>query len=188
MYQKPCALCAGERSCSACVVTASCTDCTASAKCGRCRSVYFHARQASGVVSSLPCPQGKRPCRIECVSTADGERAGTLLDRLALPRDKSGVDAYYTKLASAAVIKSGARWFVDARLWGRNTRWQLRWWCPSQSPADLLRVRRCRACSKWRLLPRHQATEPPAGAFECCELWDERRASCGAGHVVCSWV
>lgn len=115
MYQKPCALCAGERSCSACVVTASCTDCTASAKCGRCRSVYFHARQASGVVSSLPCPQGKRPCRIECVSTADGERAGTLLDRLALPRDKSGVDAYYTKLASAAVTKSGARWFLDAR-------------------------------------------------------------------------
>ena len=77
--------------------------------------LYFHARQASGVVSSLPCPQGKRPCRIECVSTADGERAGTLLDRLALPRDKSGVDAYYTKLASAAVTKSGARWFLDAR-------------------------------------------------------------------------
>ena len=51
-----------------------------------------------------------------------------MLDRLAFPRDKSGVDAYYTKLASAAVIKSGARWFVDARLWGRNTRWQLRWW------------------------------------------------------------
>jgi len=59
---------------------------------------------------------------------------------------------------------------------------------PCQSPADLLRVRRCRACGKWRLLPRHQATEPAAGAFECCELWDERRASCGAGHVVCSWV
>ena len=50
---------------------------------------------------------------------------------------------------------------------------------PSQSAADLLRVRRCRACGKWRLLPRHQATEPAAGAFECSELWDERRASCG---------
>ena len=59
---------------------------------------------------------------------------------------------------------------------------------PSQSPADLLRVRRCRACGKWRLLPRHQATEPAAGAFECRELWDARRASCDAGHVVCSWV
>ena len=46
---------------------------------------------------------------------------------------------------------------------------------PSQSPADLLRVRRCRACGKWRLLPRHQATEPAAGAFECRELWDARR-------------
>ena len=86
------------------------------------------SRTETGVVSSLPCPQGKRPCRIKCASTADGERAGTLLDRLALPRDKSGVDAYYTKLASAAVIKSGARWFVDARPWGRNTRWQLEWW------------------------------------------------------------
>jgi len=128
LYQKPCTLCASELSCSACVMSANCTDCTASARCGRCRSAYFHARKASGVVSSLPCPQGKRPCRIKCASTADGERAGTLLDRLALPRDKSGVDAYYTKLASAAVIKSGARWFVDARPWGRNTRWQLEWW------------------------------------------------------------
>ena len=54
---------------------------------------------------------------------------------------------------------------------------------PSQSAADLLRVRRCRACGKWRLLPRHQATEPAAGAFECSELWDERRASCGSQYL-----
>ena len=48
-------------------------------------------------------------------------------------------------------------------------RWSASPASPSPSPpaADLLRVRRCRACGKWRLLPRHQTIEPAAGAFEC---------------------
>lgn len=57
-----------------------------------------------------------------------------------------------------------------------------------RDPADLLRLRRCCVCRAWRLLPRHQVDEPADGQFECGLLRDERRASCTAGHVVCSWT
>ena len=57
-----------------------------------------------------------------------------------------------------------------------------------RDPADRLRLRRCRVCRAWRLLPRHQVDEPVDGEFECRLLHDERRASCAAGHVVCSWT
>ena len=46
-------------------------------------------------------------------------------------------------------------------------------------PAQLLRVRRCADCGKYRLLPRHQA-EPAGGAFVCARLGDPRFASCAA--------
>jgi hypothetical protein len=50
-------------------------------------------------------------------------------------------------------------------------------------PVDRLRVRRCRVCGAWRLLPRHQVVDPTAGAFECVALEDPRRATCSAAQV-----
>ena len=48
----------------------------------------------------------------------------------------------------------------------------------SSDPAQLLRVRRCARCGKYRVLPRHQ-TEPQA-PFQCTVLADGRFASCAA--------
>ena len=117
-YQKPCALCAAERSCSACRKTSNCPSCS---WCGACRTVYFKARQAGGTIaSSAPCRQGKRPRRLEFQLPAEP-------DRIVLPRDKSGVDGYYAKLSdvSAAVARAGARWFVDVHGRCRTVGWQL---------------------------------------------------------------
>jgi hypothetical protein len=52
------------------------------------------------------------------------------------------------------------------------------------SPADQIRVRRCRRCAAWWLLPRHQVDEPAEGAFECGSIRDTRRASCAGRHCV----
>eukprot|EP00308_Calcidiscus_leptoporus_P022382 CAMPEP_0119367840 /NCGR_PEP_ID=MMETSP1334-20130426/14572_1 /TAXON_ID=127549 /ORGANISM="Calcidiscus leptoporus, Strain RCC1130" /LENGTH=343 /DNA_ID=CAMNT_0007384337 /DNA_START=113 /DNA_END=1141 /DNA_ORIENTATION=+ len=46
-------------------------------------------------------------------------------------------------------------------------------------PGQLLRVRRCCVCSKFRVLPRHQA-EPPGERFTCGDLADPRFASCAS--------
>jgi len=53
-----------------------------------------------------------------------------------------------------------------------------------ESP-ELLRVRRCSACGKYRLLPRHQPE--PADPFVCSVIADPARASCGAPHMVWRW-
>lgn len=63
-------------------------------------------------------------------------------------------------------------------------------WAPFEpEPAgehELLRVRRCAACGKYRLLPRHQVAEP-VGPFVCSALADPTRASCGAPSLVWRW-
>ena len=60
-----------------------------------------------------------------------------------------------------------------------------------------LHVRRCVACGKWRLLPRHQpdvwsaageqspAAETPA--FRCASILDDRRNTCEGPQPVCTW-
>lgn len=60
----------------------------------------------------------------------------------------------------------------------------------AEPEVELLRVRRCSACRKWRLLPRHQAEGAWAGAgghFECSALADRRHASCSAPQLVFTW-
>ena len=59
-------------------------------------------------------------------------------------------------------------------------------WRPLELPraevrdaAQLLRVRRCAACGKYRVLPRHQQ-EVDGETFRCMEVADERFASCEA--------
>ena len=49
----------------------------------------------------------------------------------------------------------------------------------ASDPAQLLRVRRCRVCGKYRVLPRHQR-EAESGAFVCAHVGDPRFASCDA--------
>ena len=93
-----------------------------------------------------------------------------LRDKVAFLNPFMGKQGEYQAPLIVAIWRAGAPSEVPPR-WSAS----LAAPSPSQSPADLLRVRRCRACGKWRLLPRHQATEPAAGAFECRELWDARR-------------
>ena len=71
------------------------------------------ARQARDVTSSAPCQQGKRPRRL----APELDPPAAQLDRMELARNRSGLEAYYAKLAasSLAVRKAGARWFVDVR-------------------------------------------------------------------------
>ena len=45
-------------------------------------------------------------------------------------------------------------------------------------PAQLLRVRRCSLCGKYRVLPRYQPE--PSGVFTCGALADARVAACDA--------
>ena len=45
-------------------------------------------------------------------------------------------------------------------------------------PAQLLRVRRCSSCGKYRVLPRHQSE--PSQPFFCVSLADPQFASCSA--------
>ena len=112
LYWKACSTCGAERTCDACVATRDCTECTRTARCGACRSIIFQARrQSPSTFSSQPINQGKRPRRQELDEPPSGE-----LDRLDLPRDKSGLDVYYSKVSemTSGVRKGGARWFVDA--------------------------------------------------------------------------
>ena len=50
--------------------------------------------------------------------------------------------------------------------------------------AQLLRIRRCTCCGKYRILPRYQAE--PEVPFECRALADSRVASCAAPYPV--WI
>ena len=52
--------------------------------------------------------------------------------------------------------------------------------------AQLLRVRRCSACGKYRVLPRHQAE--PAAPFVCAALADPSLASCASPCPVWLWA
>jgi|UniRef100_A0A7S3B5H7 hypothetical protein len=55
-------------------------------------------------------------------------------------------------------------------------------------PGQLLRVRRCCACSKFRVLPRHQPeAEPPGGKFTCVDVADPKFASCASRVQVWLW-
>ena len=101
--------CGDSRSCATCQATRDCAECTATARCGACRGVLFKARRSSpSIDSSASSTQGKRPRRLLLDPAAEQ-------DRLELPRDKSGLDVYYQKVASvtSAVHKGGARWFID---------------------------------------------------------------------------
>lgn len=51
----------------------------------------------------------------------------------------------------------------------------------ASDPAQLLRVRRCGVCGKYRILPRYQSD--PVGKFVCASLADTRFASCDAPRV-----
>jgi hypothetical protein len=48
----------------------------------------------------------------------------------------------------------------------------------ASDPGQLLRVRRCHVCGKYRVLPRHQSG--PSEPFECASLADPQFASCSA--------
>lgn len=118
LYKKPCSACGDARSCSTCQATLDCAECTTTARCGACRTVLFKARRsAPSIDSSAASPQGKRPRRLVLELAAE-------LDRLELPRDKSGLDVYYQMVAGAtsAVHKGGVRWFIDVGgVWNRCT-------------------------------------------------------------------
>jgi len=55
----------------------------------------------------------------------------------------------------------------------------------SSDPGQLLRVRRCSACGKFRVLPRHQ--EEPVGRFTCGDVTDPEFASCASRVQVWLW-
>lgn len=56
----------------------------------------------------------------------------------------------------------------------------------ANDPAQLLRVRRCTSCGKYRVLPRHQSE--PCEPFVCSALHDQRIASCSAPCHVWMWA
>ena len=169
---------------------AACARC-ASAGAGwwHCCPLLFQDAVSSSASNSLRLRRVLKLRRLSCrfhTYVQHAHEVHYLRDKVAFLNPFMGKQGEHQTPLIVAIWRAGAPSEVPPR-WSASLAAPSR----SQSSADLLRVRRCRACGKWRLLPRHQATESAAGAFECCELWDERRASCascGAGHVVCSWV
>lgn len=109
-----------------------------------------------------------------------------LRDKVAFLNPYMGAQGEYMSPLIVAIWRPGARAAIAPRWEASEARPP-----PSSASivpaADRLRVRRCCRCGVWRLLPRHQVDEPAPGEFSCDQLRDARRASCAAGHVVCSW-